>query len=93
MSPLTSLLKKNNKYLWKKTCDKDFAGIKSILISNLVLSSPDCTRQFKLVVDASDVELMLFYYKRLLKKSRRLLFFEKKLNEYQKIIQCLKRNI
>lgn len=39
----------------KKTCDETFKGIKSILISNPVLSSPDFTKQFKLAVDARDV--------------------------------------
>lgn len=42
---------------WEKAWDNAFEGIKSILISSLVLSTPYFTKQFKLVMDASVAEI------------------------------------
>ena len=41
VSPLTDLLKKNQKHVWNRTCEEVFERIKSILIGNLVISSPN----------------------------------------------------
>lgn len=55
VSPLTDL--KNNKYLFggEVSSDEAFKRIKFLLISKPILSSPDFTKPFKLVVDGSDV--------------------------------------
>jgi hypothetical protein len=53
-TPLTNLLKKNQKFIWSKECDDAFAKVKSILCSEPVLMAPDFGKQFILMVDASD---------------------------------------
>lgn len=54
-SPLTDLLKKNVKFLWTNQCENAFQKIKSILMSSPILTAPNFQKQFKLVVDASDI--------------------------------------
>ena len=53
--PLTNLLQKSTKFIWSEQCEIAFCKIKSILMSEPVLTAPDFYRQFKLAIDASDV--------------------------------------
>ena len=53
--PMTNLLRKDVKFVWSDTCQKSFDKLKSLLVTAPVLLSPDCSKQFKLCVDASDI--------------------------------------
>ena len=52
---LTDLLKKDRKFVWNEQCQRSFEMVKSLLVSAPVLSAPDFQKQFKIVVDASDL--------------------------------------
>ncbi|XP_077993259.1 uncharacterized protein LOC144447231 [Glandiceps talaboti] len=52
---LTSLLKKDSKFVWSESCQDAFVKIKAILTSSPVLAAPDFSNQFKLAIDASDM--------------------------------------
>jgi len=52
--PLTSLLKKQQPYVWTPECQLAFQRVKALLLAAPVLVAPDFERQFKLCVDASD---------------------------------------
>ncbi|XP_074648994.1 uncharacterized protein LOC141904313 [Tubulanus polymorphus] len=55
VQPLTNLLKKDVKLFWSKECQIAFESVKSLLTCSPVLLAPDFGKQFKLVVDASDI--------------------------------------
>ena len=55
MNSFADLLKKTIYYRWKENSDENFKRVKSILISNPVVSSLDFTKQFKLIADVSNV--------------------------------------
>ena len=52
--PLTTLLRKRNKFIWSERCQQSFDKLKAVLISVPVLSAPNFNC-FKLSVDASDI--------------------------------------
>ena len=54
-TPLTNLLKKQEPYEWSLSCQQAFEQVKAILQTAPVLVTPDFGKQFKLVVDASDL--------------------------------------
>ena len=54
-APLTSLLKKDRKFLWSEMQEIAFQRIKAILMNAPVLHVADCNKQFVLSTDASDV--------------------------------------
>jgi len=51
------LLKKGKKFSWSPECHSAFEKIKSILLSAPVLMAADFQKQFKLFMDAGDVDL------------------------------------
>ncbi|WVZ97474.1 hypothetical protein U9M48_043008 [Paspalum notatum var. saurae] len=51
--PMTSLTKKNAKYLWSPKCEEAFQTLKKLLTSAPVLAQPDITKQFDVYCDAS----------------------------------------
>ena len=53
--PLTNLLSPKLEYVWTPECQHAFESVKSLLCHAPVLSAPDCSRPFKLEVDASGV--------------------------------------
>ena len=53
--PLINLLRKNVQYVWTSECQSAFDLLKSLLKSSPVLISPDFHKQFRLMIDASDV--------------------------------------
>src|SRR6218665_1256331 len=51
--PFTDLLKKNKHFVFSDVCERAFLDLKSRLASQLILRSPDYSKQFCLAVDAS----------------------------------------
>ncbi|WVZ97651.1 hypothetical protein U9M48_043167 [Paspalum notatum var. saurae] len=51
--PMTSLTKKNAKYVWSSNCEEAFQTLKNLLTSALVLAQPDVTKPFDVYCDAS----------------------------------------
>ncbi|WVZ75631.1 hypothetical protein U9M48_023668 [Paspalum notatum var. saurae] len=51
--PMTSLTKKNAKYLWDPKCEEAFTSLKKSLTSAPVLAQPDVTKPFDIYCDAS----------------------------------------
>jgi len=54
--PLTTLLKKRVLFVWSIDCQKTFDRVKTVLQPFPMLQAPDFEKQFKLVIDTSDVE-------------------------------------
>ena len=52
-SPLTMLLRKDNRFLWTSECQNAFDTLKNALTSAPILAFPDFTLPFQLFVDAS----------------------------------------
>jgi hypothetical protein len=55
--PITELLKKDNKYVWRKDCDEAFRTLKKLLITSPVLAQPDISKSFNVYYDASGTGL------------------------------------
>ncbi|WVZ89490.1 hypothetical protein U9M48_035886, partial [Paspalum notatum var. saurae] len=51
--PVTSLMKKNAKYLWSPKCEEAFQTLKRLLTSAPALAQPDVTKPFDVYCDAS----------------------------------------
>ncbi|WVZ64658.1 hypothetical protein U9M48_014152 [Paspalum notatum var. saurae] len=51
--PMTSLTKKNAKYVWSSNCEEAFQTLKKLLTSAPVLAQPDVTKPFDVYFDAS----------------------------------------
>ncbi|WVZ63500.1 hypothetical protein U9M48_013127 [Paspalum notatum var. saurae] len=51
--PMTSLTKKNAKYVWSSNCEEAFQTLKKLLTSAPVLAQPDVTKPFDVFCDAS----------------------------------------
>ncbi|WVZ81134.1 hypothetical protein U9M48_028550 [Paspalum notatum var. saurae] len=51
--PMTSLTKKNVKYVWSSNCEEAFQTLKKLLTSSPVLAQPDVTKPFDVFCDAS----------------------------------------
>ena len=54
-APLTNLLKKDQEYVWSRSCQEAFEKVKSVLLSTPVVMAPNFQKQFLLMVDASSV--------------------------------------
>ena len=84
VSPLTSLLRKNVKFVWTDSCQHAFDRAKAMLINAPVLMAPDFSKPFKLAIDASDVGTGAV----LMQENEQgidhpVSFFSKKLNKHQ----------
>ena len=55
MAPLTNLLKKDQEYVWSRSCQEAFEKVKSVLLSIPVVMAPNFQKQLLLMVDASGV--------------------------------------
>lgn len=53
LTPITSLLKKNSKFVWNENCANAFRRIKELLVKAPVLTCPDYTKPFVVQTDAS----------------------------------------
>ncbi|WVZ58371.1 hypothetical protein U9M48_008650 [Paspalum notatum var. saurae] len=51
--PMTSLMKKNAKYVWSPKCEEAFQALKKLLTSAPVLAQPDVTKPFDVYCDVS----------------------------------------
>ncbi|WVZ71044.1 hypothetical protein U9M48_019670 [Paspalum notatum var. saurae] len=51
--PMTSLTKKNSKYVWSSNCEEVFQTLKKLLTSAPVLAQPDVTKPFDVYCDAT----------------------------------------
>ncbi|WVZ52279.1 hypothetical protein U9M48_003355 [Paspalum notatum var. saurae] len=51
--PMTSLTKKNARYVWSPNCEEAFQTLKKLLTSAPVLAQPDVTKPFDVYCDAS----------------------------------------
>jgi hypothetical protein len=58
--PITELLKKGNKYVWSKDCDKAFNTLKKWLTTSPVLAQPNIAKPFDIYCDAFDTGLGCF---------------------------------
>ena len=54
-APLMNLLKKDQEYVWSRSCQEAFEKVKSVLLSTPVVMAPNFQKQFLLMVDASGV--------------------------------------
>lgn len=57
VSPLTSLLKKNRKFIWDSDCENAFSSARQKLVSAPILACPDYGLPFLIQTDASDFGL------------------------------------
>jgi hypothetical protein len=55
--PITELIKKGNKYVWREACDEAFKHPKKLLTTSPVLAQPDTTKPFDVYCDASGTSL------------------------------------
>jgi len=55
--PLTGLFKKREPFNWSENCQSSFSKIKFLLLLEPVLMAPNFDKPFKLIVDASDVNI------------------------------------
>ena len=81
--PLTSLLKKRNKFIWDEPCQFAFDKIKAAITSYPILKSPDFGKPFKLATDASDYGVGAVLFQTVGKDDSPVAFFSKKLNSAQ----------
>ncbi|WVZ93955.1 hypothetical protein U9M48_039904 [Paspalum notatum var. saurae] len=66
--PMTSLTKKNAKYVWSSNCDEAYQTLKKLLTFAPVLAQPDVTKPFDVYCDASGNGLVIAYASRQLRK-------------------------
>lgn len=62
LEPLTSMQRKNQKFLWTEAAENAFTDIKNLLIQAPILSCPDFTLPFQVQTDASGVGLGAVLY-------------------------------
>jgi hypothetical protein len=55
--PITELLKKGTKYVWREDCDDAFQALKKLLTTSLVLVQLDIANSFNVYCDASGTGL------------------------------------
>ena len=58
-APLTNLLSKKLKFVWTDDCQLAFDKVKLLLQKSLVLKGPDYEKPFKLVINSSDVPVLV----------------------------------
>jgi hypothetical protein len=83
VQPLTHLLRKDSKFIWSENCQQAFKNSKSLLMNGPILITPDFPKQFKLVVDASDVGVGAVLFQEVSDVDRPISFFSKKLDQHQ----------
>ena len=63
--PVTRLLSKTVKFIWSPQCEIAFIKLKAILETSPVLTEPNFSKPFKLVVDVGEVASGSVYYKKM----------------------------
>ena len=90
----TTLLQKQQKFMWSKECQQAFEKIKSLLLSAPVLKAPDFDKSFKLQVDASDVGTgAVLLQEGLQGIDHSVCYYSHKFNSHQLIILLAKRKL
>jgi hypothetical protein len=56
--PVSELLKKESKYVWRDACDEAFRLLKKLLTTTPVLAQPDTNKPFDVYCDASGIGLV-----------------------------------
>jgi hypothetical protein len=56
--PVSELLKKESKYVWRDACDEAFRLLKKLLTTSPVLAQPDTNKPFDVYCDASGIGLV-----------------------------------
>jgi hypothetical protein len=56
--PVSELLKKESKYVWRDACDEAFRLLKKLLTNSPVLAQPDTNKPFDVYCDASGIGLV-----------------------------------
>ena len=83
--PLTQLLSKKIKFIWRDRCDIAFEELKAMLQSAPLLTAPDFKSSFKLAVDAGDVAAGAVLLQEDIKGvEHSVYYFSKKLSKSQK---------
>jgi hypothetical protein len=57
VKPVSELLKKESKYVWRDACDEAFRLLKKLLTTSPVLAQPDTNKPFDVYCDASGIGL------------------------------------
>ena len=81
---MTNLLSKKAKCLWTQSCQNSFEQVKAILKNAPVLVAPDFKKQFKLVIDASDIGAGAVVIQELAGVDHPVCYFSRKFNKHQK---------
>jgi hypothetical protein len=58
VKPVSELLKKESKYVWRDACDEAFRLLKKLLTTSPVLAQPDTNKPFDVYCDASGIGLV-----------------------------------
>jgi hypothetical protein len=58
VKPVSELLKKESKYVWRDACDEAFRLLKKLLTTSPVLAQPDTNKPFDVYCDASGTGLV-----------------------------------
>ena len=82
-APLTDLLREKSSFNWDLACQNSFDKLKSILSTFPVLVSPDFQKDFKLMIDASDLGVGAVLLQDNDGLEKPIAYFSKKLNESQ----------
>jgi hypothetical protein len=74
--PVSELLKKESRYVWRDACDEAFRLLKKLLTTSPVLAQPDTNKPFDVYCDASGIGLVgvLMQEGRVISYSSRQLF-------------------
>lgn len=91
--PLTSLLKKEQPFIWTEREQKSFDGLKKALTEEVVLAFPNFDETFIVSVDASDLAIGGFLSQGELPNDRPIYFFSKTLNEAQKRYSTIQKEL
>jgi hypothetical protein len=85
VSPMTDLLKKNVHFKWDDKCQEAFEKVKGMLVKEPILVMPDFEKQFKLLVDASEIGAgAVLMQEQSTGIDHPVLYYSKKFNKHEK---------
>lgn len=93
ISPLTNLLRKNQRFIWTTTCEEAFGKIKECLVSAPILSSPDFTKGFYVKCDASGYGLGAVLTQIIEDKERVICYLSRSLTKQEKKYTTTEREL
>ena len=80
LAPLTSMVSKNQAFVWGKEQQKAFEEMKKIVSRETLLSFPDFTKEFHIYTDASNTQLGAV----IMQEGKPLAFYSRKMNKAQR---------